>query len=78
MECSSLLSSGRQLRLAYYSKPKDWVQITGRNTRGKDLGNVIIFVTNGTQEESWFKSMTEGMNVPFIYCSSVEHLLKQL
>ena len=50
----------------------------GRNTRAKDLGNVIIFVTNGTQEESWFKSMTEGMNVPFIYCNSVEHLIKQL
>lgn len=64
--------------LAYYSKPKDFVQIVGRNTRSKDLGNVIVFVTNGTQEESWFKSMTEGMNVPFIYCSSVEHLLKQL
>lgn len=64
--------------LAYYSKEKDFVQIVGRNVRAKDLGNVIIFVTSGTQEESWFKSMTEGMNVPFIYCSSVEHLIKQL
>ena len=64
--------------LAYYSKPKDFQQVVGRGTRGKDVGNIIIFVTDGTQEQSWFKSMTEGMNVPFIYCSSVEHLLKQL
>ena len=64
--------------LAYFSKTVAFEQICGRNTRSKDLGNVIIFVTSGTQEESWFKSMTEGMNVPFIYCNSVDHLLKQI
>jgi hypothetical protein len=47
-----------------------------RNTRGKDLGSIIVFVTTGTQEESWFESMTENMtDVTFRYCPSVEHFL---
>lgn len=42
------------------------------------VGNVIIFVTSGTQEEKWFASMTEELNVDFIYCKTVDELLKKM
>jgi superfamily II DNA or RNA helicase len=64
--------------LAYYSKTKDFVQMVGRLRQDQAVGNVIIFVTSGTQEEKWFESMTSELNVPFIYCQSIDQLLKQL
>ncbi len=64
--------------LAYYSKVKDFVQFVGRCRQDKMSGNIIIFVTHGTQEEAWFQSLTSELNVPFIYCQSIDQLLKQL
>jgi len=64
--------------LAYNSKIKDWTQMVGRLRNDKQVGNVIVFVTMGTQEEKWFESMTQELNVPFIYCSSIGQLISQL
>jgi len=44
----------------------------------KAVGNVIVFVTSGSQEEKWFASMTEEINVNFIYCKTVKELLSKL
>ncbi len=65
--------------VAYYSKVKDFVQMIGRGLReNKKVANIIIFLTIGSQEEKWFDSMTAELNQPFIYCKSVDELLKQI
>lgn len=63
---------------AYYSKNKDWVQMVGRLRQDKAVGNVIVYVTSGTQEEKWFEKMTEELNEPFIYCLSIQQCLNRL
>lgn len=63
---------------AYYSKTKDFTQMVGRLRQDKQVGNVIIYVTSGTQEEKWFDKMTEDLNAPFIYCSNLKQLLDKL
>lgn len=63
---------------AYYSKNKDFTQMVGRLRQDKQIGNVIVYVTSGTQEEKWFDKMTEELNVPFIYCSNLSQLLSKL
>lgn len=62
--------------LAYYSKSKDFEQYVGRNSRGKDLGKVFIFLIKNTQEEVWFQSMTEGLNIEFKRFSNVKNYIK--
>lgn len=53
--------------------------INKKRLRGdKSVGNVIIFVTTGTQEEKWFQSMTEDLKADFIYCKSVKDVLSKL
>ncbi len=64
--------------LAYYSKTKDFVQMIGRCRMDKAIGNVIIFCTSGTQEEKWFESMTEELNVSFIYCTNHKQIIDKL
>lgn len=64
--------------LAYYSKSKDWVQMVGRLRGDKNIGNVIIHLTGNTQEEKWFDSMVQDMNVSFIYCTSIAQLIAKL
>ena len=64
--------------LAYYSKTKDFVQMIGRCRMDKAIGNVIIFCTSGTQEEKWFESMTEDLNVSFIYCTNYKQIIDKL
>jgi len=49
-----------------------------RLRQDKQVGNVIIHLTAGTQEEKWFESMTEELNAPFIYCSNLKQLLDKL
>lgn len=63
---------------AYYSKNKDFTQMVGRLRQDKAIGNVIVYVTSGTQEEKWFDKMTEELNAPFIYCSNLKQLLDKL
>ena len=64
--------------LAYYSKSKDWVQMIGRLRMDKNVGNVIVYVTANSQEEKWFDTMVQDMNVNFIYCTSIPQLLSKL
>lgn len=64
---------------AYYSKTKDFVQMCGRILRENiNVGNIIIYLTQNSQEEKWFEKMTEELNEPFIYCSNITQLLKQI
>lgn len=63
---------------AYYSKNKDFIQMVGRLRQDKEVGNVIVYVTSGTQEEKWFDKMTEELSAPFIYCSNLKQLLDKL
>ena len=63
---------------AYYSKNKDFTQMVGRLRQDKAVGNVIVYVTSGTQEEKWFDKMTDELNAPFIYCSNLKQLLDKL
>ena len=48
---------------SYFSKSKDLIQRIGRGTRGGEFGplKVVVFVTEGTREEGWFKKMMEGL-----------------
>lgn len=69
---------GNVIITAYYSKPTDFQQIIGRCRTDMPEGNIIIFKTQGTQEEKWFESMIEGLNVSFIYCSNLKQLLDKL
>ena len=63
---------------AYYSKSKDFVQMCGRIRQDKQVGNVIIYCTSGTQEEKWMSKMIEDINEPFIYCTSISQLISKL
>lgn len=63
---------------AYYSKSTDFQQVIGRLRSDMPEGNVIIYKTQGTQEEKWFDKMIEGLNEPFIYCSTIKQLLDKL
>lgn len=63
---------------AYYSKPTDFQQMIGRCRSDMQEGNIIIYKTQGTQEEKWFDSMIEGLNVSFIYCTSIAQLIAKL
>lgn len=64
--------------MAYCSKNKDFTQMCGRIRMDKSVGNVIVYVTSGTQEEKWFSKMTEELNAPFIYCSNISQLISKL
>lgn len=61
---------------AYNSKVKEFIQMIGRLRKDSSVGNVIIIMTKSTQEESWFRSMTEELNVNFTYCPDIESLKK--
>lgn len=43
-----------------------------------ETGNIIMLCTSGTVEEKWLQSATESLNVDWIYCNSVDQLLKRL
>lgn len=49
-----------------------------RLRQDKQVGNVIIHLTGNTQEEKWFDSMVQDMNVSFIYCTSIAQLIAKL
>jgi len=60
--------------MSYYSKEKDIVQRTGRlRFRENFVGNIIIFCTQGTQEEKWYLDMMSGMDLSTVkHCYSVQ------
>ena len=86
LTCSNkILKQGENIPLldnvvlfAYYSKSKDFIQMCGRIRQDKQVGNVIIYCTSGTQEEKWMDKMIEDINEPFIYCTSISQLLSKL
>lgn len=64
---------------SYYGKTKNFVQRVGRlRKEGDKHGNVFIFVTQGTQEEVWFKKMFELDTDDIIYCNNVEDCISKL
>lgn len=63
---------------SYYSTWPAFTQILGRQRKGEDIGNIIILITENTQEQIWFKSMTEQINADFIYCSTLKELVQKL
>ena len=60
--------------MSYYSKEKDIVQRTGRlRFRENFVGNIIIFCTQGTQEDKWYLDMMSGMDLSTVkHCYSVQ------
>lgn len=49
--------------LSYYGKTKAWVQRIGRLRQSNKIGRVYVFLTKDTQEEVWFRNMTEDTGV---------------
>jgi len=63
---------------SYYGKTKSTIQKLGRlRVKGDELGHVFIIVTKGTQELSWFTSMTEGLEFDVIQCNSVSEAINK-
>jgi superfamily II DNA or RNA helicase len=62
---------------SYYSKTLGIVQRTGRLRFREDFtGIVIIFVTEGTQEVTWYYKMMEGVDMEAItYCKDAQHCI---
>lgn len=50
---------------SYYSVEKDFLQRSGRLRNKNVHGNVIIFVTKGTQEEQWLAKIKESVSLEF-------------
>jgi len=62
--------------MSYYSTEKDIIQRIGRLRQNGKLGYVFVILTMNTQEEVWFKKMTENLTeIDAIYCPSVEYCL---
>ncbi len=63
---------------SYYGKTKSTIQKLGRlRVKGNELGHVFIIVTKGTQELSWFNSMTEDLDFDVVQCDSVSEAIKK-
>lgn len=50
---------------SYYSVEKDFIQRIGRLRKTDDIGNVIIFMTKGTQEEIWLNKIITSTDLVF-------------
>ena len=60
--------------MSYYSKEKDLIQRIGRLRNNGEIGRIFILVTENTQEEVWYRRMTECLNednLNIIKCSDV-------
>jgi len=63
---------------SYYGKTKSLIQRLGRARRkGDELGHVFIIVTKGTQELSWFNSMTEDLDFDVVQCDSASEAISK-
>lgn len=56
---------------SYYGKSKQLLQSVGRLRLNGKVGHVFTFVTETSQEQNWFNTMTENLNIRIIYCSDV-------
>lgn len=63
---------------SYYGKSKQMIQKLGRLRQDGTVGNVFIFLTVGTQEDVWFKNMTEDINLNCIWCNSATDCINKL
>tara|TARA_Y100000310_G_scaffold245879_1_gene250917 strand:+ start:1586 stop:2764 length:1179 start_codon:yes stop_codon:yes gene_type:complete len=67
--------------MSYYSKEKDLIQRIGRLRNNGEIGRIFILVTANTQEEVWYKRMTESLNednLNIIKCINVEDCLVKI
>ena len=67
--------------MSYYSKEKDLIQRVGRLRNNGEIGRIFILVTANTQEEVWYKRMTEGLNednLNIINCKDVKDCLTKI
>jgi len=70
---ANLKGADNVIMMSYYSSSIDMIQRIGRlRKNGNKKGNVFIFVTVGTQEEKWFKKMTE--TIPMEEFNVISHL----
>lgn len=53
--------------LSYYGKTKGWIQRIGRLRKSNHVGRVFVFLTEGTQEEVWFRNMIEDSGISIKY-----------
>lgn len=66
------------LILSYYSKSKSFIQRIGRLRKSNKTGNIIMFVTDHTQEEVWFNKLTEELDIPIIHVHTLDELKNKL
>ena len=67
--------------MSYYSKEKDLIQRIGRLRNNGEIGKIFILVTANTQEEVWYKRMTESMNeenLNIIKCVDVNDCISKI
>lgn len=67
--------------MSYYSKEKDLIQRIGRLRNNGEIGRIFILVTANTQEEVWYKRMTESLNednLNIIKCVDIEDCLAKI
>jgi superfamily II DNA or RNA helicase len=67
--------------MSYYSKEKDLIQRVGRLRNNGEIGRIFILVTANTQEEVWYKRMTESLNednLSIINCVDIEDCLAKI
>ena len=70
---ANLKGADNVIMMSYYSSSIDMIQRIGRlRKNGNKKGSVFIFVTVGTQEEKWFKKMTE--TIPMEEFNVITHL----
>ena len=70
---ANLKGADNVIMMSYYSSSIDMIQRIGRlRKNGNKKGNVFIFVTVGTQEEKWFKKMTD--TIPMEEFNVISHL----
>lgn len=65
---------------SYYSVKKDYIQRLGRVLRvepGK-VANIVILVTTGTQEESWYNKMTIDKSLEVVRTTDVNDIINYL
>jgi superfamily II DNA or RNA helicase len=65
--------------MSYYSTDKDFIQRIGRLRQNGEIGNVFILLTQNTQEEVWFRKMTENISkLDITYCPNVDFCIRKI
>jgi superfamily II DNA or RNA helicase len=65
--------------MSYYSTDKDFIQRVGRLRQNNKIGNIFIFLTENTQEVTWFTKVFENISeLNMIYCQDVDDCVSKL